>query len=162
MSTLIDNKTLSELFVLVKKVNEQINDNKEFMTKMSQNVDILQQNSNSDYNQISLLRSSIERMDREILILKNLFQTIKSDHQKECKQLKEMITANITIPDFLLKEFSELLEPTQDYFNSLLINGKPSKKLLSKLDKDLATNLIIEMLRRRTQQRKYKIDLNSL
>ena len=95
-----------------------------------------------------------------ILILKNLFQKIKTDHVQECKKLQAAITTNITIPGILLQELSSLLETTQEYFTTLLLDGNPPKKLFSKLDKELAAHLVLEMLRRRTQQRKYKIDLN--
>lgn len=121
MSTLINNETITELFALVKKVNEQIYANKDFMNTISEQINTLQQHSTADYCEIDRIRTCMERTEKEIQVMKNLFQIIKGEQQKELKELRTLITTNITIPDILLKELSGLLDLTQDYFNTLLV-----------------------------------------
>ena len=155
-----NNKTITELFALVNKVNEQIDANKDIMNTISEQINTLRQHSTADYCEIDRMRTCMARTEKEIQVMKNLFQIIKGEQQKELKKIRKLVTTNITIPELLSQELSELLDLTQDYFTTLLVDGKPPKKLFSKLDKDLATNLVLEMLRRRVQKRKHKIDLN--
>ncbi len=155
---------------ILKQINQQLHDNTEFMTSISERLNIqrndhiaLQQQFFKEkyslviVDELKSLKISISRLEKEIDILKSLFSWIRNEHSvqtQELKEVKTMVTANITIPDLLLKEISELTEITQEYFNTLLVDGKPPKKVFSKLDKELSTNLILEMLRRRAQHRR--------
>ena len=158
---------------ILEQINQQLHDNTEFMTSISERLNIQRDEHNALREQflkekyslvivdeLKSLRISISRLEKEIDILKSLFGTIRKEHSAQTQELKEvktLVTSNITIPDLLLKEISELTEITQEYFNTLLVDGKPPKKVFSKLDKELSTNLILEMLRRRAQHRRKQL-----
>ena len=158
---------------ILEKINQQLHDNTEFITSISERINIQRDEHNALRDQfikekyslvivdeLKSLRISISRLEKEIDILKSLFGTIRKEHSaqtQEVKELKTLVMSNITIPDLLLKEISELTEITQEYFNTLLVDGKPPKKVFSKLDKELSTNLILEMLRRRAQHRRKQL-----
>lgn len=158
---------------ILEQINQQLRDNTDFMTSISERLKMQQDEHNALREQflkekyslvivdeLKFLRISISRLEKEIDILKSLFGTMRKEHSaqtQELKQVKTLVTSNITIPDLLLKEISELTEITQEYFNTLLVDGKPPKKAFSKLDKELSTNLILEMLRRRAQHRRKQL-----
>lgn len=155
---------------ILEQINQQLHDNTEFMTSISERLNsqrddhiaLQEQFSREKYSlvivdELKSLRISISRLEKEIDILKSLFASRRKEYSAQIQELKEvktMVTTNITIPDLLLKEISEVTEITQEYFNTLLVDGKPPKKVFTKLDNELSTNLILEMLRRRTQYRR--------
>ena len=158
---------------ILEQINQQLHDNTEFMTSISERLKIQREEHDALREQfvkekyslvivdeLKSLRISISRLEKEIDILKSLFASIRKEHSAQTQELKEvktLVTSNITIPDLLLKEISELTEITQEYFNTLLVDGKPPKKVFAKLDKELSTNLILEMLRRRAQHRRKQL-----
>ena len=158
---------------ILEQINQQLHDNTEFMTSISERLKIQREEHDALREQfvkekyslvivdeLKSLRISISRLEKEIDILKSLFASIRKEHSAQTQELKEvktLVTSNITIPDLLIKEISELTEITQEYFNTLLVDGKPPKKVFSKLDKELSTNLILEMLRRRAQHRRKQL-----
>lgn len=168
-----NNQDFHDIKNIFEKINQQLHDNTKFMSSISERLKMQQdehdalrkQFLNQKYSlvivdELKSVRISISRLEKEINILKSLFGTTRKEHSlqtQELKEVKTLVTSNITIPDLILKEISELTEITQEYFNTLLVDGKPPKKVFSKLDKELTTNLILEMLRRRAQHRRKQL-----
>ena len=158
---------------ILQQVTHQLHANTEFMSSIGERLNTLHNDQNElrekffkeKYSlfindELKSLKSSISRLENEIEVVKSLFGTMRKENlaqTKKKKKVKTMMTSNITIPDLFLKEISELTEITQEYFNTLLVDGKPPKKVFAKLDKELSTNLILEMLRRRVQNRRKQV-----
>lgn len=158
---------------ILEQINQQLHDNTEFITSISERLNsqrddhiaLQEQFPREKYSlvivdELKSLRISISRLEKEIDILKSLFASIRKEHSAQIQELKEvktMVTTNITIPDLLLKEISEVTEITQEYFNTFFGGFPSTNRVFAKLDNELSTNLILEMLRRRAQYRRKQL-----
>ena len=133
-----NNQDFHDIKNIFEKINQQLHDNTKFMSSISERLKMQQDEHDALQKQflkekyslvivdeLKSLRISISRLEKEIDILKSLFGTTRKEHSlqtQELKEVKTLVTSNITIPDLILKEISELTEITQEYFNTLLVD----------------------------------------